>query len=229
LTGIRHTRIITSFYEGHYTCRNLGLLVVVTAIAYSATAATITVGGTPLAGEGLISSVAGVTTVDFNALPVGGPQSHTPGIATYSNLRIRSFGGTDIAGDLSRFAAAHSATGDLAISFSQPIIYFGLYWGSPDPLNTIMFYNGDMLLGAFTGQYLHDDLNVEFGSGKAAYVNFTAGPGESATRIVMSAAGSFPFEQDNHAFTAVPEASTYALTLFGLALTLVTRRRRSVN
>src|SRR2546421_1252233 len=203
------------------------IAVMVTAMIVPAAAATVTIGGTPLANEGQVSSVAGVTTANFNALSNGGPQSFTSGIASYSNLNIRSLGGTDITGDSSPFANPNTTIGDLTINFSRPIVYFGLYWGSPDPLNTITFFNGATPVLTYTGQNLHDQLGVAFGSGNAAYVNVTAGAGESFTRIVASPAGSFPFEQDNHAFQAVPEASTSILTAFGLALTLAAERRRT--
>jgi hypothetical protein len=112
-----------------------------------AAAATITIGGTSLANQGQVSSVAGATTVNFNGLSNGGPQNFTSGIASYSNLFIRTAVTTDIVGDSSPFADPNTAIGDLTITFSQPIIYFGLYWGSPDPLNTITFFNGTTLLG----------------------------------------------------------------------------------
>ena len=47
-------------------------------------ATTVTVGGTPLANEGQVSSVVGATTVNFNALSNGGPQNFTSGIASYT-------------------------------------------------------------------------------------------------------------------------------------------------
>jgi hypothetical protein len=192
-----------------------------------AQAVTITVGGSPVASQGRVSSVAGATTIDFNGLSNGGPQTYISGIAAYSNLFIRSAGGTDIAGDTSPFSSAPNTLGDLTINFSQPIIYFGLYWGSPDPQNVIAFYNGSSPNAfSFTGQNLHDQFGVPFGSGNAVYVNFRADPGEQATRVVISANGSFPFEQDNHAFLAVPEASPALMLASGLMLLAIGWRRR---
>ncbi len=208
--------------------RSVQIAVMAMAAMAPAAATTVSIGGTPLANEGQVSSVAGATTVNFNSLPNGGPQSFTFGIASYSNLNIRSAGGTDIAGDSSPFASPTTPIGDLTVTFSQPIVYFGLYWGSPDPANTISFFNGSAAVFSYTGQNLHDQLGVALGSGNAAYVNFRAGASESYTRIVLSPAGSFPFEDDNHAFLqAVPEAGTYALTAFGLAIAWIARRRRS--
>jgi hypothetical protein len=207
----------------------IGLIaVLLTAMVVPCAATTITVGGTSLVNQGQVSSVAGVTTVDFNTLSNGGPQSLTVGIASYSNLFIRSGATPDIEGDSSPFADPNATIGDLTINFSQPIVYFGLYWGSPDPLNTINFFDGATLVFTYTGQNLHDQLGVALGDGNAAYANFTAGVGESYTRVVLSPAGSFPFEDDNQAFLqAAPEVSTNILTVFGLALALVAQRRRT--
>jgi hypothetical protein len=71
--------------------------------------------------------VAGATTVDLNSLSNRGPQSFTSGIASFSNLFIRTAVTTDIAGDTSPFADPTAASGDLTINFSKPIVYFGLY------------------------------------------------------------------------------------------------------
>ena len=81
----------------------------------------------PLANQGQVSSVAGATTVDLNSLSNSGPQSFTSGIASFSNLFIRTAVTTDIAGDTSPFADPTAASGDLTINFSKPIVYFGLY------------------------------------------------------------------------------------------------------
>jgi hypothetical protein len=94
-------------------------------------AGTITVGGTPLVNQGQVTSVAGATTVNFNALSNGGPQNFVSGIASYSNLFVRSGLTTDITGDTSPFVNPLSTTGDITVNFSKPIVYFGLYWGSP--------------------------------------------------------------------------------------------------
>ena len=190
----------------------------------TAFSATITIGGTPLVNQGLVTSVAGATTVDFNSLPNGTTASFSSGIASYSNVFIRNGPLSDIAGDSSQFAAPSSTSGAMTVNFATPIVYFGLYWGSPDPLNTITFFNGATQLFSFTGQTLNSQFGVGLGLNNAAYVNFFAGPGESVTSIVMSPSGSFPFEQDNHAFVATPEPSS--LLLLGIAVALMSLKAR---
>jgi hypothetical protein len=212
-------------------CRRLLPAVIVILCANCpAYATSITLGGTVVANEGQVSSVAGATTVNFNALPLFGPQNVTVGIASYSNLFVFGNDPGDILNDTSRFADPNGplvVNTPLTIDFSSPISYFGLYWGSPDPANLISFFNGGTLLFNFTGQNLHDQLGVGFGLGSAAYVNFRAAAGESYTRIVISANGSFPFEDDNHAFLqAVPEPASFILLGSGLVGAGVTRWRR---
>src|SRR5271165_1541268 len=108
-------------------------------VVVPAHATTVTLGGTSVTNEGLVSSVAGATTVNFDSLSNGGPQSFMAGIASYSNVFIRTGPTADIINDLSPFASPNAV--DMTISFSAPISYFGLYWGSPDNTNTISFFS----------------------------------------------------------------------------------------
>lgn len=194
------------------------LLLTAIVVARSAGAPVISIGGTAVANQGQVSSVAGATTVNFNGLPLGGPQNPTFGIASYQNLFIFADPGNgDLLNDTSRASTAESNPG-VTIQFSTPIVYFGLYWGSPDRANTITLYQGANAILTFTGQQLNTQFGVGLGRFNAAYVNFTAGPGESFDRITISPAGSFPFETDNHAFIPAPEPGALGLLAAGLGL-----------
>ena len=98
------------------------------------------------------------------------------------------------------------------------------------------FYNGNTLLGSFTGNDVIQ-AGAAFGdpvsAGSNQYVNFFLN-GLWFDRIVFSTS-TYAFESDNHAFAAVPapvpvpEPGTLALMGVGMAGLLLTRRRRTAN
>lgn len=196
-------------------------------------AALITIGGAALAGEGQVSTVAGTTTVNFNALS-NGTQSFVSGIATYTNANIFTCacaGDGDLKNDTSpgarAFGSNFGAEQTFEVAFAQPLDYFGFYWGSPDPDNVVTFFDGATQLFAFTGTQL-SALGVGFGTQNAAFVNFAAVGGERFTRVVFKP-GQFLIETDNHAYrAAVPEPASVLLIGVGLAW-VVSRRRRQVR
>jgi hypothetical protein len=110
------------------------------------------------------------------------------------------------------------------VSFSSGVSYFGFLWGSPDAYNTVSFFDGDNLLGSFTGAAILIPPNGD--QSYSRYFNAFAGAGELITRVTFSS-GQNAFETDNHAFaTPVPEPETYAMMLAGLGLLAFTRTRR---
>lgn len=204
---------------------------VFTVISAPAHAITLTLGGTPVAGQGQFSNVPGVTTIDFESgAPTSGFAVYSapgPGPAVVSGNSASSIISLD---DNSRYLAVSilgdaRGTAPVTIAFANPLDYFGLYWGTPSPNNTISFFNGNTLLQSFTG----DALYSEVPSTGAAYANFFAGPGESFNKVVLSES-SIAFESDNHAYKvaateSVPEPLT-SLTAFASVVTGVLMKRQ---
>ncbi len=218
---------------------------VVTVAAHPASAITLSIGGTQVAGQGYTSSVSGATTINFN-----NGVAPTSGIATYS-----AASGTPaiVQGSLdNQYAAPTSdnsnylaispqgsnvvgATGPVTINFNKALDYFGLYWGSLDTYNYIDFYSNGKLLQAFTGTDVGGS-NAKFGDHYDAsanfYANFFADQGQTFDEVVLGSNG-VAFESDNHAYRAasVPEPNSMvgllAIGTFGVSVLLKRRREQS--
>lgn len=220
----------------------LGLTVATLAplvFASSAQALTLSIGGTPLAGEGYVTSVSGTTTVDFN----------TSTSAAFTNTGILTYtGGTPIngitigsatnqykapTGDTSPYLSLDNSltilggtNNQVTISSPLDLDYFGLYWGSVDlnspapDYNKIQFFHGSTLVGSFTGADIIPLLNHPTVGDTSAYVNFTGG---KFNKIVLSA-NQVAFESDNHAYrvasTPEPGSLMGLLLVGGLGLSL---------
>lgn len=198
--------------------------------AASAEAFSFNVGGTEVAGEGYKSSVAGVTTIDFNS---GTDPSNDfvkfSGLAADSLVKggkANNYGNP--AGDDSYYLTiakegsdVAGATGSVTLTFAKAIDYFGLYWGSVDPFNSISFFSGDKLIKTFGGSEVSTTAKGSWtGVTDNIYVNFFAGQGEAFDKIVLNSTG-IAFESDNFAYreaSAVPEPLTLGGTAIGLAL-----------
>jgi hypothetical protein len=121
-----------------------------------------------------------------------------------------------------------SQVGPGVASFLSGLSYFGFLWGSPDAHNTVSFYDGQTLLGSFSGGAALDP--ADGNQAVAKYFNVFAGADEQITRVTFASSAN-AFETDNHAFvSAVPEPETYAMLLAGLGLVgSLVRRRKNQN
>jgi hypothetical protein len=189
-------------------------------------------GTTPVNKQGLFSTVANVTTIDFNSI-LGAP---TTGVAQYTQTNNVVSGSTP--GQYAQppddetpyFTVGPTINLTATITFNQPINYFGFYASTLDNYNSIRFLSGSTVLATLTGTDI-----ANLAGGNSGYINFySSNNGEVFNKIVLSST-SFAFETDNHAYrigsTAklpVPEPNPMlpALLTFGLG-TLLARIYKS--
>jgi hypothetical protein len=192
----------------------------------------VTVGGTSVVNEGLVTNVADALTVNFDlgTAPTTGPiqYNYLP-----SNIQTGSVAGITLAptGDASTYLSVSPGFGNpVTITFNEDVNYFGFYASSLDPFNTISFYEGNSLRLTMTGSAI---ITAAGGTVRDAYVNiFALAPADNFNKVVL-ASSQAAFETDNHSFRAadgrfdgqVPESSTFGLSA-GAALSLLARFRR---
>ncbi len=132
-----------------------------------------------------------------------------------------------------------SAEGSVSLAFSVPENYFGLFWGSIDPYNSIKFLNDRDVVSAYSGDTIAKIVGLSSdGSQNSAssnrYINFYTG--DSFFDQVILSTTNFNFEVADIAFgdppvsvaavTAVPEPSSLILLGSVLPLMAVIRRKR---
>jgi len=197
------------------------------ALVSQASATSITIGGTAVAGEGLETSVAGATTTTFDgltALPAGyvaiGTTPANPLVAPPDVPGLYSAP----AGDTSTYLTTGTGT-ILNLAVPAGTTYFGFYWGSLDSYNLVELdqSNGDTL--DITGAELATLVPGVVADGSTSYfVNFYADPGATFTSAGFSSLQD-SFEFDNVA-TATPEPASLAMLAGGLLVVAGAVRRR---
>src|SRR5690606_31010116 len=166
-------------------CAVLG---VSSAIASSAFAATVTVGGTSGGSSGVYSAVPGVTTVDFeSALPAGwitGDYEVVRG-SVVNHYAAPPNTGSDANGSWYLTVPYAQSSGTAVISLGGSYNYYGLYWGSIDDHNRLSFWNGDEEVFAFTGSQAAALIGTapNGNQGIAAYFNFVDLPRFTGVRL----------------------------------------------
>jgi len=134
--------------------------------------------------------------------------------------------GQDVTTYLTSGISDGTTFGAAILTFSTPLHYIGLLWGSVDSYNTLSLYNGTTLVGTVTGSQVLASPNGDQGINGTLYVNITS---TLAFDIVKATSTQYAFEFDNVAYSAVPEPTTMVAGAgaLGLALLGIGRARRT--
>jgi hypothetical protein len=204
------------------TCLAVALGLILASTFSSAT--TITFGGTAFGASGASSTILGALVQDFES---GVPSNYTFSAGNTTGGVLQGdvpLLGSAPANDTSHYMT--SGVGSLTASYSTPINYFGLLWGTVDAYNSITFRSGTSSQ-TFTGSNILAAPGFT-GVNGSAYVNFFATPGTVWDKVTFSSSKA-NFEFDNAAISAVPEPA--AVGLIGLGFGLlglgVSRRKKS--
>ncbi|MBD2339074.1 PEP-CTERM sorting domain-containing protein [Calothrix sp. FACHB-156] len=193
----------------------------------SASAFTITTGGTSVPGAGQISSVSNTKTITFDngIAPTTGYAKYSSSIETPTIVQGTVSGQyATPSGDQTKYltiapvgANVLGSNSPITIALAKAANYFGLYWGSVDAYNTVAFYKGQSLLASFTGSNVPGTTASGDQSSPEdnVYVNFFTGQGEEFDKIIL-ASSQVAFESDNHAFKEVPEPLTIGGSILAL-------------
>lgn len=173
------------------------------------------------------SSVAGATTVDFNA--GCGYATCTGDFALVTGSQSGKYAqplGVD--SQYLTVPKPSPTTQSAVFTLGVAADYFGLFWGSIDSYNFISFYLGTNLVASYSGS----DIVGQFANGNQLafssnrYVNFDFG--SAAYDSVKLTSTGFAFESDNHAFrklVTVTEPTTALLFVLGLVGLALARRQ----
>jgi hypothetical protein len=173
----------------------------------------------------------GIATYTFNTVDtLGNPAVNSPFV---SGSVAGEYAAPGQDGDTSQYMTLGSPNrpSAVAITFSTPILYYGLYLGSPDAYNVMTFHFDDGSTQTLTGQDLvtlsQDTEFTPTAWGSADYIDFGfSGP---VSEIDLSS-NQAAFETDNHAFIATPEpeaARLIGLGLLGIVVGRIKLRRRA--
>jgi hypothetical protein len=162
---------------------------------------------------GCTSQVPGIT----NTITFAGESAVDPlGYATYTTPYFDQGTNPGCGADWLGLSGGQTTT----ITFSAPMDYFGLVWGSPDWYNSLELLDGATVLGTYTGSIV---------GGGHTYLNFFADPGEQFTEVVLSSSACC-FESQNHSYqlasTSTPEPGTLGLLIPPILAGFRVRRSR---
>lgn len=208
-------------------------LTVAAGVAFPASASiiTTTTPSTNPPANGLMSTVAGVTTERFNGT-VGTTARNFSGGQIVQGSSANAYAAPN--GDTSNYyivGTPSSFTGTATFTPGGSYSYFGLYWGSIDTYNKISFFNGATDVGDFTGAAFPPATGDNSAPNTNEYVNFFFSPGTSYTSVQLSTSQA-NFEFDNIAYGNAPVPEPASLALLGagiLGVGMMSRRRGPVG
>jgi hypothetical protein len=183
---------------------------------------TITIGGTPSGTSGETTSVSETSVTDFDTWTLPSNYTLTGSAGIVSGNANGQYASP--AGDSTPYLS--TGTGSVTINFSaEPIDYFGLYWGSVDAYNGIVFTDTLGNTSAYSGSSLAA-LGVLVNGNESAYVNFFGSGSEQWSSVTLFSTEN-AFEFDNVA-TAAPEPASLAMAGLGMGLAAfgIIRRRK---
>ena len=180
--------------------------------------------------SGLFTTKTGVCTVDFNSVAsLTSCANATYSAGTASHLVNGSLSGqyAQPANDPTQYLTIDPTLGAVTISLAVGANYFGLYAGSIDAYNSIMFTGVDSSTVTLSGDQINAFLSgsPDANGSQNGYFNIFTGSLFNKITLTSTAAA---FETDNHAFgiaSAVPEPESLALLGLG-ALVMCGRRLR---
>lgn len=147
------------------------------------------------------------------------------------------FGAQTTGADTTPYLSAGSAgtstppNSSVTLNFGSTQHYLGLLWGSVDAYNTLSFYNGNTLVGTFTGSQVNPGANGDRGLNGTYYVNIndtSFGSGSGFTKVVATSS-QYAFEFDNVAFGNVNVPDGSVTGAFGLALLGIAAVKRQIT
>lgn len=214
--------------------KKLGVVLAVCAVLQATAFADVhvTYGGVTAVGGGLTTSVPGAMVDTFSGSRPGWTYDGDGNIVIGSTTSSHASPWDDTTDYFCMPAVDGSQIPPATVvvsGFGSGQNYLGLYWGSIDAYNTITFYNGNDVVGSFTGAAITSPQEPDgnwVGSDTNKYVNFLFTDGTTFDKVQFYTSG-IAFEFDNLAIARVPVPGAVLLGFLGLSAAGLRLRKRA--